>query len=80
MTKILESLSAFEGKSINQLQMGKIFGGVAAGNETAAGTRAIYDNCGSVLFNTSWTSDRNMGVGSNGVTIIDYCDLTATYP
>ncbi len=38
MTKILESLSAFESKSINQLAMGKIMGGKSAGTVTGSGS------------------------------------------
>lgn len=80
MSTKLESLSAFESKSINQMEMSKIRGGMNAPGETGAGSRNIYDSCGAVVCVSHYTSDCNNGPGSNGVDMIDYNGVTATYP
>ncbi len=63
MAKILESLSAFESKSINQLEMKNVIGGIAAGVCTDGGTRTIY-NGGCAVVHCTFTSDETF---SNGV-------------
>jgi hypothetical protein len=57
MTKNLESLSAFESKSINQLAMKNVVGGINAPNDTGtlAGTRQIQSGTG--YWSISYTSD-----------------------
>ncbi len=73
MTKILESLSAFESKSINQLEMGKLMGGKQVGTATGAGsvcTSAAVCSTGCMGFssdNTCGPSGMAEYYGSNDI-------------
>lgn len=69
MTKNLESLSAFESKSINQLEMGKVLGGFQ--QLTGSGTHTLY-NGGCAIGSFSYTSDTRDGYGHE-----NYSGITA---
>jgi hypothetical protein len=73
MTKILESLSAFEGKSINKLEMKNVMGGLAAVG-TGGGSRQVGCADGVSYWTFTYTSDTS----NNGV-VSDYCNETGVY-
>jgi hypothetical protein len=78
MTKNLESLSAFESKSINKLEMKNVMGGVASSTITGGGSYQVnMANCQTI--NVTYTSDINQGTGANGRPLMEYCGEVASY-